>query len=429
MVVNFALWSPIISLLAISLLFPLRTHYNGYHISKVYAAIFAFPACVSSIYLFIITLLETIVTTKTIHPSMAQVFFTLHISWTTATITLSFIISILILIFTYNKKNAAEITPLFSLLFALIITISSIPDQLVRSSLFTLGTIIASFLLLPIYNQTNKTTITSNFLLQRISDFLALLALIFILVEKDNNTTNNPVTSYDFPSLTPLIMYNISILTRTISLVFFTQNTINNKGYLSAHSAIKLYLAIGPQILLIQFKSMITLNSSTQIFMLIAGITLLMLSLLKSILQREPEGYVDSLFNILTISFFILLWCGIENIALGLICGLITLYPVCSASRLNAARVNKIPTLSSISHIPPLSHKLYLFLLHSLGAIAKSFINIINLIYSGLFFYYLPQLTITALQIPLRLFHNGNIQRSLFLVIIMLFCYNYWWGN
>lgn len=428
MVVNFALWSPIISLLAISLLFPLRTHYNGHQISKIYAALFAFPACVSSIYLFIITSFGSIITTKTIHPSMIQAFFTLHTSWSTAAITLSTTISTVFLIFLYNKINAAKTTPIFSLFFALIIAISSIPDQLVRLSLFILGTIIASFLLLPVYNQTNKTTITGNFLLQRISDFLALLALIFILVDGHNNTTNNPITSYELPSANSLIIYNISVLIRIISAVFFTERTVRN-GYLSPHSAIKLYLGIGPQILLIQFKSVIVLDGSIQIFMLIAGVILLVFSLLKPIFQRESEGYIESTFSILIISSFIILWLGINDVALGLICVLITLYPICSTTRVNAARSSKIPTPSSANYIPLLNHKFYLFLLRSLRNVAMSSINAINSIYSGLFFYYLPQLIITALQIPLRLFHNGNIQRSLFLVIIMLFCYNYWWRN
>jgi hypothetical protein len=109
MIINFFVWSPLISFLAINLLFPLGHHYRGNYISRFYAAIFAFPALISSIYLVILISNGSIIISKTIHLPLVPLFITIQISWFVASIFVSMCLSILLLIFFADNDNSAQI--------------------------------------------------------------------------------------------------------------------------------------------------------------------------------------------------------------------------------------------------------------------------------------------------------------------------------
>jgi len=54
--------------------------------------------------------------------------------------------------------------------------------------------------------------------------------------------------------------------------------------------------------------------------------------------------------------------------------------------------------------------------------------NFIHPFYASFLLYRLPQLLVSAIQIPLRFFHTGSIQRSLLFMVLMAASYYSIWG-
>jgi hypothetical protein len=70
--------------------------------------------------------------------------------------------------------------------------------------------------------------------------------------------------------------------------------------------------------------------------------------------------------------------------------------------------------------------RLPLEIIHFLTVLFSTFFNVI---YGGILLYRIPNLLLAMIQIPLRFLHNGNIQRSLMFVSIMLVTYIFWWSS
>ena len=434
MVINFTIWSPFISLLAIAFLYPLRLHYRGHQVSQFYAAIFAFPALVSSIYLFKIACSNGLIKSNSIHLSNVPIILTINFSFHTSLFLLIISLSISTIIFLSPKANFTENISISSVSFFIIFIMSAIPDQLVRVSILSIGTMIMSFMLLHEYNARTTKLVLRDFLLQRISDFLALSALIFMLAT-NKNPRENPISLYGNPNIFMILLLNVSILIRYSSLFLFRLRSSKHNYLFNANLVLrKVVIGVGSQILLVQFAAINQSNGPLHVFLLIAAATLLSLAIISLFFYRNLAKFFDDGANVLLTSAFVLSIEGLYFLATTLIAVVILLYPIvimhCTIEN-NATLNKKSNHLLSPLIFGLLSGKriFFRFLLNAFYISAKFLTNLINHFYSGFLFYYLPQISITIMQIPLRLFHNGNIQRSLIFAAIMLVGYVYWWGK
>src|SRR5262245_55268797 len=99
MVITVTLWLPLICLLALTFLYPLRFYYRRYQTGQIYAAIFSFPGLASSLYILNIALSHGTIKSSTIHVRNIPIFLTLHISLLTSIILVLMFSTITLVIF------------------------------------------------------------------------------------------------------------------------------------------------------------------------------------------------------------------------------------------------------------------------------------------------------------------------------------------
>ena len=115
-----------------------------------------------------------------------------------------------------------------------------------------MGSILITLILL-IFNK-DYLFITIDFFLQRLCDFLATFALIMMIIEKNNITTNDPFLSYNEPRSILLLSLFISVFIRVISSTWPYIKTNNILISQLTLATMKTYVGLGIITLLENYK-------------------------------------------------------------------------------------------------------------------------------------------------------------------------------
>lgn len=433
MIINYFCWSTLISLIAMILLYPLRHHSHGARVSRVCAAIFLFPSLVSSIASLILILKREAVLVSITRIPMIKIHLGVLLSESNIIIITCINLSIAFFIFLLSNRNFIEFFLTSSLAMLLIFVTAATPDQIVRSSVFSLGIILINCLI--IYEDTDRSAIkyfTTDVMLNRISDLLALVALIQVPFAVGYFVVREPILNTNYIGLAPNLLFFISIFIRILSL-----HVIGGLSPAPSFTSVKflifprMFVGVGSPILLLFFIAPEINDSWLLKLFFITSLILFIYSLISFIVNVKKIFLPINLIGFLSSTSLLLIYTDYKIFTLAIIGGTIICYQVISLSfitgysNLSDTQYYKSPVLVKI--LNSLHGWLIVYPNRMLFLISNFFINFVSLIYSGFLLYRLPQLILTAIQIPFRFLNNGSIQRSLIFVAIMLIVYSYWW--
>jgi hypothetical protein len=435
MIINFIILSPLIFLLITISPQLLRFHIINDHVGKIYIMISTFISLIFSIYIFKITWLNKITLSQIGKTEMIPIFWGIVFSRINSAIITAINVSIVILIFLLPKQKFMKNISLITSSFFIILLISTAADQLVKMTLFSIGTLIVT------HNFLNKESnpaiikkIANDFFINRIADFLAFIALFIILIEQKTLLIESLHGLNEEIKIIPRILFYLSIILRMISLSIETVQSIS-RSHLTIKNFIFHRLLIGTTcpIIFLQFSTAIPGHNIIDIIFQISSSFLLLMVCLAAFFYSDKSKFYDHFSNILSTSAILATCLGYNVIAIIIICCHLIIYSIASLPKLITEQ-KILFTYSSNKHVYSPFWVTYLNQFSQIPnkisfLLAKFFINFFNPIYLGFILYRMPQILISIVQAPLRLLHNGNIQRSLIFIACIYFGYIYLWGS
>lgn len=434
MVINLISWMPLLSLLCISFLYPLRLHPRNTTAIRVYASMFLFPAVISSIYL-----LNLVVSHDVIFMSFQQlpslpILFGFKLDLSNLLLITSSTFLVATLIFLLPSRKLTENLSLASLTLALILIIAAASDHSIKMAAFAIGTIIITFMILnDEYDKYVIKRMTADFLIQRTSDLFAFIALLMLLNQKkfllvgDLNAVENEIT------LTPRFLFFLAIVIKVISLLVLDVYQFHSPDAFLRNSVLrKMFLAVSSQIVLLHMSPIIVGDKNLDIYLITITGFVIVLSIIQLLISYKTISIADHVLNLLLSLSLLFIVLRYDMLTLPLICGIIIVYPLIALWYVinDKALTTSSRTTQSLQLSQSLITQIFLQLpVRFVYFFARLFIDFLNPFYAGFLLYRAPQIIVTTIQLPLRFFHNGNIQRSMLFISLMLIIYFYGWGK
>lgn len=355
------------------MLYPLKTHPMSFYTSRIYSSILLFPALVTSLYVLKLTAVDDAIIKKLTPIPLTNLVWGNHIDVSAAIICLTMVISFLVLIFYLPKSRHAEIISATSACFAIIIFILFFEDIVIKSALLS-AAIVFAYVLNPG---------VKGFIYLRFCDILCYASLVLFLHQ--SIFTAAPI--YSKLSIIGFITsLNLRILFTMHMEIFGHQS-----NWYRATNWILLYL--GSLIMILPFN-LLNLDFTAFILVLIP-ITIY------TIIAIFYKKWI--LLTYLPVMICVFIGDKLES-SLALSLAIPGIYVVLSSDEV----LNK-------NRVKPTNH-------------SKILLNFLTIFYSGFLLFRLPQILIAILKIPLRLFNDGNLQKSLAFIAMMLAAYLYlWW--
>lgn len=432
MILNFVIWSPLISLTAIIFLYPLRFHLRGSQVSRFYAAALLFPALISSLYVLKLTAFEGVLISQIARLPVLPIYVGIQLSHSNALLVACTILSVAFLIFFLPEKKFVENTLLVAVYSALLCIIALTPDQFIKTLTFTIGNVAVIYTILN--DEQEKRVInkvTNDFPLHLISDLFAFTALFYLIIHHKGLFVQGYEQPIPVMRMLPRVVYFIALAIRVVAIT-----AVDTNSSFRSHSVIKLsifrkvFVSTGSLLLLLDFSPVIFLNATTiKPFFITVSFAPLVWVLISLIYERHKTTFADYAVNILTSLSFIAICLEQYEIARALLCITIAFYPLVAllvvTLRKPAPSAEKLARQSSVW--TTLFERIFLLIPVRIARIFSQFItDFLIPIYSGFFLFRLPQIVIGILQTPLRILHNGNVQRSLIFVAIMFISFLLW---
>jgi|SRR5579871_3982765 len=425
MMTNLALWSPLISLFSVALLYPLRLHSRNALTTRLLAAIFLLPATVAIIFISKVAYYDNAIINKTIFTYNPSFNGAISLTQFNSPLVASAILLAIVLTFFLPSKRMAENLSMTAVSLGLLSLISVIQDRFLQFSIYSFGTIILTFMI--INDRDDVATIkyiTTDFLIQRASDVIALVALLILLIDGTIETHENNLVAH--------VLYFFAIMLKVLSSIFLMSHyRISPEDPYSDLIPRKIYYGAGPQILFLQFSGGIFKASGLELaFIAVAAFIFILTAL--TVLQKETKLLVIIFELLICATFFAN--CIDNYVALSGICCMILIYPLLYLHQfLKVTQTTMFSEIrqSTIQDLTPLVviQRFLTIPLQGFNLLSKIFLTLFNYVYAGIVLYRIPKLLLGILQIPLRLVNNGNIQRSMMFVSIMLVGYFLWWGH
>lgn len=387
MIINFICWSPLISFIAIALLYPLKNHVRGFYITRIYASALLLPALVASICGIKLILIDKITINK-ISQVLAPVFLGHHITATNSLITLCAVLSLTFLAMFLPQKYYSENLSLFSVFLGAISLIAYAADYQVKFAVLCIAAAATTY-----SAPYDSSKLTKDFLLQRLLDIIGFFCLIIILSGQNllvfnQNQDNNTVK----------LIFILSLLFQALLVICPLIKQTGSHNSKQFHAIRWLILGVGSSIIISQFQSPI------ELWPFILMILLTVAAFILNSLRHKKLGDIILPFTVI----FALVN---SEISTALICISILGYPYFFLTQKYEEQPQKLSLKAS----------------SRLASLFKTFGSFLTIAYSGFLLYRLPQIIMSILQTPLRLSHNGNIQRSLMLTAIVLISCIFWW--
>lgn len=429
MIVNYALWSHLISLVAIALLYPLRHITRSYWMSRIYASILLFPALASGIFLFKLTRKFDVDVGRQLVLAMTPITYSLRIADHNAHILVSALLCMSIFIFLLPLKNFVEHLAITSLSLLTLIVAATCGDLMIAISLIVVTSVLVIYLYVSDEHDNNMVRfLTKDFTVNRISDLLFFVAIFLILIGHSSTQIDTLIQKAIPLDTVVWLLIAGAVFLRTIFIV--TMETLSRQSLPHVNVFIfhQAMMTVAYQILWCRLSS---LHDTTNFSLIITACIVTAYSFVMMLFnifrngRRPTFGFVISLVT-LALAF------GRMPMAIVIICVTLIAYPLIF-SFLFTRKIMLRP-VAKTSEQPPQRLVMTMDFIYFRAPermsyfIAHVFINFLNPIY-GFLVYRLPQFAVGLLQSPLRFLNNGNVHRSLLFVGFMVAIYVYWWGN
>jgi hypothetical protein len=296
-------------------------------------------------------------------------------------------------------------------------------DILVILFILNVGNIFLLFTMISVNTRNFSINITRNFLWLVISDFITMIGLLLALSIYGHSTVYYSIPNLNF-AVSFLLFFPCFI--KILSLASVKTN-IGNPSLSLRISQLSYILFSGCSavIILLSAQNYIFANLSLTYILLASALVLYGIFQLIVGGAKYAENNISILFSSLAVLFLALGQAWLSQIMLCLM-ALIFSFQVESISRkvfltkTIGAETNETLSFDLIPKINFYTSK-FIDLMSNLSS------NIIGPLYGNFLLLRIPQLIIALIQIPLRLFHNGSIQRSVLFIVIMVLSYYYIW--
>lgn len=436
MIINYIIWSSLISLLTIVFLYPLRFYSRGEPIGRVYASLFLLPAVVSAILLLHFIYVNHVIIDRAHNILMLPFYIGIHLNDINALLIFNINLAAFLLIIFLPKNKFAENMSLAAMSLLMIFLVTSLNDQFIKMAVFSIGSIILSYMLLN--DEAEKNTIqqiTQGFVSNIASDFLAFVSLLLIVIDQKILLIERLNILDDEIKILPRVLFFTAVSLRLITLITENRFFYGRPQAIIRHLIFyRIFVAICPQILLLHFAPAIFGQDQADFWFIIAASIILLYSILIWLFDSERFNFNAHSLGILSSLMLLCTSIGYYFITTAIICLILTIYPLATLNAVvkNVGLINVSPSLQikKPNYLILFSQLIFQHIpIKIIDGISKIFLQLLNPVYSGFFLYRLPQILMGILQIPLRFLNNGNIQRSLLFVVLIVVCYIYWWGQ
>jgi hypothetical protein len=437
MIIGYFIWSSLISLIAILFLYPLRTANRANQIARIYVGALLFPSIIFSLYLVKITLINKTIIYQASRLIMLPFYWGLFINGTNALIIAAINIAVILLVFFLPKRKFAENISLASISYVIIFLITTSLDYFIAISLFSTGSMVLLYAAL--INENDKINInklTDDFAINRASDLLTILALLNLLIyyQQPLSINNLSLSSDKIDLLSRILFFSATIL-RVMSLmnseafIYSRPNTtIKNLIFYRG------FIGIGSQILFLRFSMVPYHHDHLNLYFIITASAVFCYTIIVGFSDKNRSNAAGHLANVLFVSALVSTCLGNYFVTVIIICFSLAIYPVITlvsiVKHASILHTNYPPPPKIISILKQILDNIFRHYPRKfIYLLSKIFTNFLNPIYSGFLLYRLPQMLMAILETPLRTINNGNIQRSLMFVAVILASYLYFWGH
>lgn len=425
------IYIPQLSVIAIILLYPLRHNTRNLQTGKVCIKLLLFTSLVSSFYALKITLFQNAIFAKISFIPLTPISWGLLLSLTEIIVITIIIATLFIASVFLKKSHFMENMTLLAVVFSTLILISTLPDQLLRNAIFCIGSI--AFTYTAINHEAirrGEYKLYNDFTLQMAGDILAFLSILLLLKDNGIIVTERLLTKSQPTFISAL--YYASTICYLLSLPMLdivrsqSPNTIIN-GLLIR----KLLTSLGPQMLLLKLYPAIPLNKEGKNILLAISISIVIFSIFTTVIKFKKRMIHDHACNLFSSVIFACICAGFYGAGTCLMLIILILYPLTLISVLNKNSLShySFKTSLSSSYHPRQTVRRDNIAVKSLNISTQIIAYIFNAIYSSFLLFKAPQMILGMVQLPLRLIHNGNVQRSMAFVAIMFLSYIMWWAR
>lgn len=388
--------------------------------------IISLPLLIISIYIFKISLIDN---SKIIHLhklAIIPINLSIYINEFNSWMLLISLLSLNIFILTTNYSHLSNLfsTLVISLFF---IIFSQLPlNLLITICVLNIGNLLLLFSIFRSNSRNFSSSQAKNYYWLIMCDFFLTFAFLSLPANAIFNVLNkNIMGPLDIDANFGLVLLITSFLKFLILPSLrndFTSNFLSPK---INHLQYILYNSLMPVLILIQARYFILFFPSTILIIassLLACYTLLTLFIdRKNYIEASSTIFLSSLaFLALSSDFYVVA----ESIACLLVFSIPFQIETLSKRVLSGKNLITEPKNKHSYQIVNIANNL---IFKSLNFTANIISNFIGPIYGDILLLKIPQIIIGIIQMPLRLFHNGSIRRSVLFIIIMVISYYYIW--
>lgn len=347
------------------------------------------------------------------------------LSKSSALIFLSSTFAIAIVIFLMPSTRLLA-TLRLSCLFAFLLALIALPIHWFLAATFlVLGSIILSF---AIIRRSEKNVIdddmSSSFLWQRLSDLFMFVSLLLILAQQKTLSLLLLPKTASTISQSYLIAFFLACALRLLPIS--RKKSAQSYVYFRASFIEDAFVSLGIVLMLLRLKDVVFYSDNANYVLIISAL----LIFLRTTINKFSETFqkvtvLNSFFTALSLILMCFkLFYLVEVLLALMVLFVATALLVASKKKDAPARITfgMQNTIDPLAKLAEMTQALVRFC-------AETSATIISPFYTNFLLYRLPQFIVTIFQIPLRLFHNGSIQRSLLFIITMLASYYWLWGR
>lgn len=413
-------WSTPIAVFGLFLLSSLNTFLQAPIALRVIGSLILLPAAMSAIFLLTLTKESYVL----VGSNFALIPFDLHgiISHESALLYALATLVLIATLFMMPTNRVVGTIKLLSLCFLMLFLMAFPVGIFLAFALFSLGSFVISYyVILESERSGLDDDIGEVFVWQRLSDLLLFTSLVLIATEQQ---------SISF-LLLPKIASKISPIVIVIFFLalIFRLIPLSRRRALATFSDFRAsfiedcYISMGIAFLLLRMRDIIFLSEEANYFFIACAILVFFRSLFAPFTARI---FIFKTINTFLVCLLIMLVCYQQFYAAQVAFAFLAILAPLALLVAEHQEVLLRTSVSAEHYFDPLTR--FMQLIRSMIEFAaESSSNFTGPFYGNFLMYRMPQIIVTIFELPLRLFHNGSIQRSLLFIIVSLATYYWWW--